>query len=156
VAASTGDLLTPTLTDHRPRDPAGPRPWRLTSLVYPSIIGGPATAAVVAVVNARRLRVPGRTLVVLAAAGVLATAIATALAVLVEHEEARILIAVCGVAVYGLAHRLERSADRIHATFSPHTDPAADYAPFLAPALASILLGWAVLTVLVFAFGGPA
>ena len=58
--------------------------------------------------------------------------------------------------VVDVAYRLERSPDRVHATFSPNDDPDADYEPFFAPALAAIVLGIAVLTLLVVVCGGPA
>lgn len=155
--AAPGDLLTPTLTDHRPRArAAGALPWRLGSLVYPAILGGPVAAALVAVLNGRRLGVTGREQAALAAAGLLATAAAVAVAALVDSDVTRVLVAVCGLAVYGVAHRTLRTADRVHATFSPHADPEDDYDLFLMPGLAAIAVGLIVLGILVVAVGGPA
>jgi tetratricopeptide (TPR) repeat protein len=156
VAAPSGDLLTPTLTGHRPRERTDRLPWRLSSLLYPSILGGPIAAVVVAVLNGRRLRADRESLWSIAIAGFLATAAAVALAVLVESDETRILVSVCGLAVYGVAYRLERSPDRVYTTFSPREDPDDDYEPFFAPAFAAIVLGLGVLALLVYLFGGPA
>jgi hypothetical protein len=45
------DLFSPTISAPAP----AARPWRVSSLVYPSFFGGPLAAAVLGVINGRRL-----------------------------------------------------------------------------------------------------
>ncbi|WP_319463317.1 hypothetical protein [Micromonospora sp. RTP1Z1] len=57
------DLLAPTITPaaYAERRP----PWRPGSLIYPAVFGGALAATVLALVNARRLRLPtGATLAI--------------------------------------------------------------------------------------------
>lgn len=65
------DLFTPTITSAVPAKP----PWRVDSLVYPAFFGGPLAAAVLGLLNARRLRVGPLAFLAVAATGIGAIAV---------------------------------------------------------------------------------
>ena len=142
VARANGELLTPTLTEHRPRDWAPRLPWRLESQVYPAILGGPLAATLVAVANARRLRMERRLVVLMTMVGLVAASAGIAAAALIDGDATRLLLGAAGLAAYGVFFTLQRSPDRVHSAFSPHDDPGADYAPFLLPGVAAIVVSW--------------
>ncbi|MFI5938520.1 hypothetical protein [Actinoplanes sp. NPDC051494] len=68
-------LFRPTMGG---RPAPGRRPWRPTSIAYPAFFGGPLTAAVLGIVNGRRLGLPAERLVVIGAAGLFAFAVRVA------------------------------------------------------------------------------
>ena len=145
MATVKGDLLTPTLGQHRPRDWSARRPWQLTSQVYVGFLGGPTAVALIAVLNGARLRMPGARLVAMAMIGVAGTVAGVLAAGLIDAGTApRLLVQVAGVLAYGPLHRLQRSADRVHSTFSPHRDPDDDYGSLWGPGAIAVLAGWLV------------
>jgi hypothetical protein len=154
VPTVQGDLLTPTLQAHRPRDWSGRLPWRLESQVYPAILGGPLAATIVAVLNARRLQMPERTVRLMAGGGLAATLLALTVITLLDRGATRLLLGAAGVSLYFAFHQVQRPADRVHATFSPHDDPDDDYAPFLLPGAAAFLVGLAVQVAILLAVDG--
>ena len=153
MATAQADLLTPTLSSHRPRDWAGRLPWRVSSQVYPAILGGPISATLAAVINARRLRMPPKAIWTMVAVGLLTTAAAVGASLASDADAVRLLISVAGLAAYGVFYLLQRSPDRVHSTFSPHEDPDEDYESFLAAGIAAIVVGWLALGVLFVAVG---
>jgi len=139
-----GELFAPTLDEHRPRDWATRLPWRLSSQVYVGILGGPLAVGVIAVLNARRLgmaRGARRLVAAIAAAG---TILAIVAAALVPGDAPRLLIQLGGALTYAALHRVQRAPDRIHTTFSPHDDPAQDYASLWVPGIAAVAAGLVV------------
>ena len=145
VALVRGDLLTPTLTEHRPRDWSTGRPWRLGSQVYVAFLGGPLAVALIAVLNGLRLRMPRPKLLAMAAIGVAGTIVGVLAAGLIDAGAApRLLVQLAGVVTYGPLYLLQRSPDRVHGTFSPHDDPDDDYDALWGPGLAAVLGGWLV------------
>jgi hypothetical protein len=145
VATAKGDLLAPTLADHRPRDWTARRPWRLGSQVFVAVLGGPVAVTIIAVLNGLRLRMPRSRLTVMAAIGLAGTIAGVLTAGLIDAGGApRLLIQVAGVLTCGPLYLLQRSPDRVHSTFSPHTDAEDDHAPLWGPGIAAVLGGWLV------------
>jgi len=70
------ELFRPTMGG---RPATGRRPWRPSSMAYPSFIGGPLTAAVLGVVNGRRLALAPERLVAIGAAGLFGFAVQVAM-----------------------------------------------------------------------------
>ncbi|MCI4064415.1 hypothetical protein MRQ36_18125 [Micromonospora sp. R77] len=109
------DLFTPTITpaayaaDRRP-------PWRPGSLVYPAVFGGALPATVLALVNARRLRLSTGPILAVAGTGV-AALVARALVTVALFDghasgPARLVGALCGALVWGVANLTQKSAFR--------------------------------------------
>ncbi len=148
MATVRGDLLTPTLQGHVPRDWRGRLPWRLESQVYPAILGGPAAATLVALVNARRLRIDARTVALMAVGGVLLTALGLGAVAAFDSDAMRLLIGAAGLAAYGAFYLVQRAPDRVHSTFSPHDDPEEDYESLLPLGVAAVVVGLVAIAVL--------
>jgi hypothetical protein len=145
VATVKGDLLTPTLGDHRPRDWTARLPWQLGSQVFVAFLGGPVAVTIIAVLNGLRLRMPPARVALMVAIGVAGTIAGVLAAGLIDAGTApRLLVQVAGVVTYGPLYLLQRSPDRVHSTFSPHTDPEDDYGSLWGPGLAAVIVGWAV------------
>jgi hypothetical protein len=66
------ELFHPTIGG---RVTSGKRPWRPVSIAYPAWFGGPLTAAVLGVVNGRRLGLTAQRLTAIGAAGLFAFAV---------------------------------------------------------------------------------
>ncbi|WP_141714688.1 hypothetical protein [Micromonospora mirobrigensis] len=66
------ELFRPTISPTA--RPAGRRPWRPSSLVYPALLGGAAPVTALALVNAHRLGLPGRARAAVLGAGLAALA----------------------------------------------------------------------------------
>ena len=145
MATVKGDLLTPTLTQHRPRDWSQRLPWQLGSQVFVGFLGGPVAVTIIAVLNGARLRMPPPRLALMAAIGVAGTIAGVLAAGLIDAGTApRLLVQVAGVVTYGPLYLLQRSPDRVHSTFSPHPDPDDDYGSLWAPGFAAVIAGWVV------------
>ena len=145
VATVRGDLLTPTLAEHRPRDWSSHLPWQLGSQVFVAFLGGPFAVTLIAVLNGARLRMPRPRLlamVAIGAAGMLAGVLAAGL--IDAGAGPRLLVQIAGVVTFGPLYLLQRSPDRVHSTFSPHPDPEDDYGSLWGPGLAAVLAGWLV------------
>jgi hypothetical protein len=142
------DLLQPTLAgrDERPQD--RPRPWRLTSQVYPAFLGGPLAVGGIAVLNSFWLRLPVPTRIAIGALAVIAEAALTAVVYTADlGSAARLASAFAGVAVYGAAHLLQRSADRVYHFHSTEDEP---YASLFWPGLGAIVAARLVETLVLF------
>ena len=145
VATVKGDLLTPTLTEHRPRDWNAHLPWQLGSQVFVAFLGGPLAVTIIAVLNGTRLRMPRSRLLLMAAIGALGTIAGVLAAGLIDAGAApRLLVQIAGVVTYGPLYLLQRSPDRVHGTFSPHPDPEDDYGSLWGPGIAAVVTGWLV------------
>ena len=141
-----GELLTPTLGEHRPRDWSGPRlPFRVSSQVYVALVGGPVALTIVGLLNAPRLRLDRRSTVLMALAGLVATLAGTAAAAFVRGDVApRLFLQIAGVLAFGAFHLLQRTPERVHTMFSPNRDPDEDHASLWGPGIAAIVAGWLV------------
>lgn len=108
----TDDLISPTIdSGYGVVD----RPWRPTSILYPAFFGGPLAAAVLGLMNARRLALGRTVLLGVAAAGVgavLARFVLTA--ALHEHGLAPILGGLTGVAVWSAVVATQRRPFQVH------------------------------------------
>jgi hypothetical protein len=145
VASVHGDLLTPTLGEHRPRDWTSRLPWQLVSQVYVAFLGGPLAVTIIAALNAQRLRLRGARIALMVAIGAAGTVAGVLAAARLDSDVAPRLVAqLAGVLTLGPLYLLQRSADRVHSTFSPNTDPDDDYASLWGPGLAAIAAGWLV------------
>ena len=135
-------LLEPTLSGHVARTD-GPKPWRVGSQIYVAILGGPIAVTAIALVNARRLRLPERTQLIVSAIGLLLTAVTVAVMASLPGE-ARVLGALGGAVAAGPFYLLMRSYDRSYFAFSPLDDDEA-YSSLWGPGLAAVLGGWILL-----------
>jgi hypothetical protein len=109
------DLFTPTITpaayaaDRRP-------PWRPGSLLYPAVFGGALAVTVLALVNARRLRLPTGPTLAIAGTGLAAVVARAALTVtlLDGHVSGpgRLVAALSGVAVWAVANLTQKGRFR--------------------------------------------
>lgn len=75
------ELFRPTV---RERPATGKPPWRPDSILFPAIVGGPLTAAVLGFLNGRRLALPGPQLAMIAAAGLAGFGVRLTVGALVE------------------------------------------------------------------------
>jgi hypothetical protein len=132
-------LLEPTLQDHVARTEGDAKPWRVGSQIYVAILGGPIAVTAIALLNARRLRMPGRSIALIAAIGLVATAVAVAI-VAVLSEEARILGQVAGAVAAGGFYLLMRSFDRAYFAFAREDEEDA-YESLWGPGIAAVLGG---------------
>jgi hypothetical protein len=138
----TSPLLTPTFAGHVPRDWSAALPWRLGSQIYVAIIGGPLALTFIAVVNARRLRMPGRLVAVLAVIGVAVMLAAFVLSYAITNDDlARLVRQLSGAAAFGLMYLVQRPYDRVHHFLSPNEDEDDDYQSLLGPGIAAVVAG---------------
>jgi len=131
------DLFTPTIS----APPSAARPWRVTSLVYPSFFGGALAATVLGVVNGRRLGLHAGALLGLAAVGVAALA-----GRLLVEEVSRSMFwrPAFGLAVWGVVALLQRRRFR-----SFELRGGAEPASLVGPGIAAAIGGAVVETALV-------
>lgn len=130
-------LLTPTLAEHVPRDWSAALPWRLGSQVYVAVLGGPIAVAIIAVLNARRLRMPGWLVGVIVAIGVTVFAATMAVSTAITDDDfARLVRQLSGAAAFGLMYLVQRPYDRVHHLYSPNEDEDDNYASLWGPGLA--------------------
>jgi hypothetical protein len=151
VATVKGDLLTPTLQGHRPRDWASRRPWRLSSQVFVAFLGGPLAVTLIAALNGERLALDRSRLGLIALIGLAGTAAGVLAAGLLPGDAPRLIVQVAGVLTCGPLYVLQRSPDRVFSTFSPHDDPDEDYGSLWGPGFAAVVAGWIVQAPLVLA-----
>jgi hypothetical protein len=112
------DLFRPTLAGTRARAGTGDRPWRVSSQFFVAFFGGPLAAAVVGILNGRRLGLGPVRLLGMAAAGVAAYAVALGAGVVISgltQRGARLTLVVGGVLTYLVTRRLQEDADRRYA-----------------------------------------
>lgn len=143
-------LLRPTLADHVPLTSDARRPWRLSSQVYVAFFGGVLAVTVIAMLNARRLRMPGSRQAAIAGFGALGLgAVIVAAAVASLPSGARILVQLISLGAWGMMFLAQRPYDRVHSVFSDRDDDD-DYESLVAPGLAAVaLLGVPVLALVV-------
>jgi hypothetical protein len=157
--AGTSDLLTPTLQEHRPRSPSARRPWRLGSQLYVAFFGGVIAVTAIALVNAMRLRVPGRVLLTIAGIGALGLAAVVAfIAIFFGNggDESgptglQIGVQVISVAAWGLMFLVQRQWGRVYEMYTQHDEP---HVSLLLPGLIAVLAGGALQVAIVIAVSG--
>jgi hypothetical protein len=155
----TSELLTPTLQDHTPRSPTARRPWRLGSQLYVAFLGGVPAVTAIALVNATRLRAPGRALAMIAGAGVLGMgAVIAFLAIFFGNrgEESgpsglQIGVQVISVAAWGLMFLAQRQWERVYEVYAHDDEP---HASLLLPGLLAVIVGAAIQIAIVVAVSG--
>lgn len=147
-------LLTPTLADHVPRDWTAALPWRLGSQIYVAVLGGPLAVTIIAVLNARRLRMPATLQFALAGIGVaVMAAVLLAASAVSADDVTRLFTQLSGAAAFGFMFLLQRPYDRAHQVFSPHIDEDDDYDSLWGPGVAAIIGGFVLTVILAGAFG---
>lgn len=145
-ASVTSDLLSPSLQEHVPRARDAAKPWRLGSQVYVAFFGGVLAATLIAVLNARRLRMPRReTLKILAAAALGLVGLEVLAYVVGSADETgqgvRVAMRVLALAAWGLMYLVQRPYDRVYSAFS-REDEDEEYSSLIIPGLlAAIVLG---------------
>lgn len=119
----TGDaLLTPSLDRHRPRDYSGSieqPPWRVSSMVYGAILGGPLALMILGLTNAGRLRAPEGTAGRIAAVCTASLVAAFAVAHLLGIEAGRLVVGVFGLLAFAVVRRWLMPADRVRQMYAP-------------------------------------
>jgi hypothetical protein len=131
------DLLQPVLTEREHPGVHGARPWRLGSQAYVALLGGPLALLAIGTLNARRLKLPAAAQAAIAAAALVAEAVVVVLAQVADlSDEARIVSAAAGIAAYGVAYFVQRSADRV---YNFHSDADEPYAGLLGPGFAAVI-----------------
>jgi hypothetical protein len=106
------ELFSPTI---REQPAPGKPPWRPESILYPAFFGGPLAAATLGVLNGRRLRLPGRDLVLIAVAGLAAFGARLAVSAAVEgNSGVRLAGTVAGVLVWLVVLALQRKPFRLY------------------------------------------
>lgn len=146
-----GDLLTPTLQQHQPRDwERMALPWQPRYEVYVGFLGGPVAVTLIAVLNGIRLRMERRALALMAVLGLLATIAGVAAATQIAGDTApRLFVQLAGVLVTGPLYLLQRTPDRVHTTYSPNEDVDDDHASLWGPGAAACVAGWIVTGLLI-------
>lgn len=151
--SETEGLLRPTLADHAPLAPGARRPWRLSSQVYVAFFGGVLAVTVIALINARRLRVPGSHQAAVAGFGAVGLVSVVAFAVLASLPSgARIVVQLISLAAWGLMFLVQRPYDRVHSLFSEREEED-DYESLVGPGLAAVVFLGLPLVVLVVGLG---
>lgn len=139
LAAPPGDLLTPTLAEHRPRSSDAPAPWNLGSQVYVAFLGGALAVTAIAYLNSARLEAPTRTRMVILLIGLLSFASILVVAALLGQGEDtpsgfRVALQLVAVAGWGLMFLIQRPYERIFETFDD-----TEHASLVWPGLAAIV-----------------
>jgi hypothetical protein len=139
------DLFKPTIREQRaPETP----PWRPESILYPAFFGGPLAATTLGVINGTRLGLPGRKLLVIAAAGLAAIGGRLAVTAAVDgNSGVRLAGSVAGALVWLVVLALQRKPFRAY-TFRD-TEPASLTGPGIAAALGCGILEVILILVLV-------
>lgn len=120
--------------------PAGERPWRLSSQGYVAFFGGPLGAAVIAYLNAGRLRMDSRSKLLIVLAGVVGMAILIGLVIAVGDRSGPTVIArVLGLLAWAPMYFLQRTPDRVHSFYSGRSHEE-DYDSLVGPGVAVAVL----------------
>ncbi|MBM0225359.1 MULTISPECIES: hypothetical protein [Micromonospora] len=110
------DLFTPTITPAAYAE--GRPPWRPGSLVYPAVFGGALAATVLALVNARRLRLPVGAVLAIVGTGLAALVARLAITVVLldghTSGPARLVGALSGVLVWSVANLTQKGRFRTY------------------------------------------
>jgi len=130
-------------------------PWSVDSLVYPAFFGGPLAVTYLAAINARRLGVGDRHLVLIIASGVAALLAQLAVIAFVLQEVSsgaqRFSFSLAGVAVWGVAKYVQRRPFRIYLLRGGK--PAGLWGPGIGAVIASVLVQFLLVTVVNSAVG---
>jgi hypothetical protein len=140
------DLLKPTIIEQSAlRQP----PWSVDSLVYPAFFGGPLAVTYLAAINARRLGVGERNIVLIISVGV--AALLAQLAVIafllqgVSSGVQRFSYSLTGIAVWGVARYVQRQPFRIYLLRGGK--PANLWGPGVAAVIASVLVQFVLVNI---------
>jgi hypothetical protein len=102
----TDDLFTPTIHE---RPTTAKPPWRPESIFYPAFFGGPLAAAILGLLNGRRLGLGRGPLVAIAATGLGTLALRLAIGAAVgEDSPIRFMVAVSGVLTWLVVFAYQR------------------------------------------------
>ena len=105
------ELFSPTI---REQSAPGKPPWRPESILYPAFFGGPLAAATLGVLNGRRLRLPGRDLILIAVAGLAGFGARLAVSGAVEgNSGVRLAGTITGVLVWLVVLAFQRKPFRL-------------------------------------------
>jgi hypothetical protein len=130
------ELLTPTLAEQRAHTPSIDRPWRLGSQVYVAFFGGVLAVTAIAILNARRLGMAGKSLWLMGAVGAAGLAGALTVVALIgdsgSGSSSRIPARIVALAACGVLFLLQRRADRVYHYHARADDP---YDSLLGPGL---------------------
>ena len=128
------ELLTPTLAEQRAHTPSIDRPWRLGSQVYVAFFGGVLAVTAIAILNARRLGMAGRSLWLMSAVGAVGLAGALTVVALIgdSGSSSRVPARIVALAACGVLFLLQRRADRVYHYHARADDP---YDSLLGPGL---------------------
>ena len=147
------ELLTPTLRGERQGVDPHRLPWRLGSQVYVAFFGGVLAVTAIAILNARRLRMPDKTAWAMAAVGAVGLVGAVAAAAALGGtggSSARIPARVVALATFGVLYLMQRRADRVHHYHARGDDP---YGSLWGPGLIACFTGGILEAILIFTFG---
>lgn len=139
-------LLTPTLQGHVAEPQPAFQPWRLGSQVYVAILGGCLAVTIIAVANARMLRVSGRGQAIVIATGLAGFLVTLALAGLVlgdgAPEGSGVALQLVAVLAWGAMYLVQRPADRVYASLrAPDDDTHEPYRSLFGAGLLAVLIG---------------
>lgn len=109
------DLFTPTITPTAYPETRRP-PWRPGSLIYPAILGGTLAGTTLALINARRLRLPAPATLAIAGAGLVALAARVIITVTLLDGRVsgpgRLIGALCGALAWAVANLVQKGPFR--------------------------------------------
>lgn len=155
AARADDDLLVPSLQEHEPEARRAQRPWRLGSQIYVAFLGASIAVAVIALLNARRLRVPPKGQAIIVAAGLAGAAISMAAAAVAfsgpdASRGLRVVVQLLSTLAWGPMFLVQRPHDRIYQVFYTQNVPEDEvYESLLAPGLAAVVGGGLAQTSLV-------
>ena len=116
------DLLQPVLAGDE-RGPAGYKPWRVTSQVYVAFFGGALALGAIAFLNAAMLEMSYRARVAIVGLALAAEGALVAVAAVTDIDQLRLVSTVAGLAAYGGAYLIQRSADRVYHFHADDDEP---------------------------------
>jgi hypothetical protein len=132
-AVDKEDLLQPALEG---REPTQYRPWRLTSQVYVAFFGGALALGGIAFLNAAMLDMSYRARVAIVGLALAAEGALVAVVAGTDIDQLRIASTVAGLAAYGGAFLIQRSADRV---YHFHADDDEPYQSLFGPGLVAVI-----------------
>ena len=133
MSTDRDDLLQPVL---KGREATQYWPWRLTSQVYVGFFGGALALGAIAFLNSAMLGMSYAARVAIVAVALAAEAAFATFLALTGIEEIRIASTVAGLAAYGGAYLIQRSADRVYHFHAQDDEP---YQSLVLPGLVAVI-----------------
>jgi ABC-type Fe3+-siderophore transport system permease subunit len=128
MAENLDELLRPTMADARPQ--ATRPPYRVSSQGYVAFFGGVLAVTIVALINARRLRMSSRSQLLMAGAGALAVAGEVVAATLITGDQTpRLIRTLAALAAFGVFYWLQRSPERVYEYHAKAEEPYESLVP---------------------------